>query len=237
MDTREKIGVIIPAAGSGQRMGFSVKKQFLELKGEPILYHTLKAFFESENLYMIVVVAPLEAHDLTFEIINKVIGDTKSEVPFMIVEGGETRQESVYKGIKALSNCQVVIVHDGVRPFVNLKTFMSKISLLKAVDGISVGQPVIDTIKRVKEGLAIETLDRSELWSVQTPQAFKYEPLIRSHEKAIEEGFLGTDDASLLEKYGYKVQLIEGQRSNIKITTPFDLVIANAILEKGGDAY
>lgn len=233
----EKIGAIIPAAGSGQRMGGPAKKQFLMIKGEPILYHTLKAFFEGHNIFKIVIVAPLEAHDLTLEIVNKVIKVTNSEVPFVIVEGGETRQASVYQGIKVLSTCDVIMVHDGVRPFVNLGAFLPSLSLLNVADGVSVGHPVIDTVKRVKEGLAIETLERSELWSVQTPQAFKYEVLKMAHEKAIEEGFLGTDDASLLEKYGYKVRLVEGQRSNIKITTPFDLIIAKAILEEGGDEH
>lgn len=232
-----KIGVIIPAAGSGQRMGGAVKKQFLELKGKSILYHTLKVFFEIENFKTIVIVAPIEMHDLTYEIVTEVIGESNSEVPFKIIEGGKTRQESVFEGVKKLSDCDVVIVHDGVRPFVNLNGFMSKLACLEVVDGLSVGQPIIDTVKRVKEGMAIETLERSEIWSVQTPQAFRYDALKSAHEKALEEGFLGTDDASLLEKYGYKVEMIETERSNIKITTPFDLIIANALLEQGGDDH
>lgn len=235
---RAHIGVVIPAAGSGQRMNQTVKKQFILLDGEPILYHTLKPFLLEEPFKELVLVCPDEERLMVQSIAERLFEETQYPGHIKVIKGGQTRQASVYNGLCALEDCSFVIVHDGVRPFVDLKTLETYWSMLKSYKGITVGTPVIDTIKRVEQQTVVETIDRAQLWAVQTPQAFDLNVLKRCHERAVSEGFLGTDDASLLEQYGEKVGIYPGHRENIKITTPFDLVVAEVLIKnKGGEDH
>lgn len=235
---KAQIGVIIPAAGSGQRMNHAVKKQFILLEGEPILYHTLKHFLLGDPFKRIVLVCPEPERLAVQSLVDRLLLETNYKGDVTVVCGGETRQASVYNGILALGQCAFVIVHDGVRPFVSLEGLHSNWSMLERYGGITVGTPVIDTIKRVADQTVIETIDRSQLWAVQTPQVFKYALLKACHEKANAEGFLGTDDASLLEYYNEKVGVYPGHRENIKITTPYDLMVAEWLIKyKGGEDH
>ena len=167
--------------------------------------------------------------------IGKEINELLFNYPFKkisaIVPGGKERQESVFLGLQAIENKdEIVLVHDGARPFVK-ERYIHNLVERAANDGAAVlAVPVKDTIKRVKEGLVDETIDREELWSIQTPQAFQLELLKDAHQRAIQDRVLGTDDASLLERQGQKVVIIEGDYDNIKITTKEDLIFAEVIL-------
>ncbi len=148
-----------------------------------------------------------------------------------IVAGGRDRQESVWNGLAALSgNVSVVLVHDAVRPFITSGLIDSCIREAARAGAATVARPVKETVKAVESGVVIETLDRSRLWIIQTPQAFRADLLVRAHEEARRDGFLGTDDCMLVERLGYPVHIIEGDDMNFKITTPADLRIAGAVL-------
>lgn len=219
--------VIIPAAGVGKRMGAGKNKLFITLQETPILVHTLRVFENDEWCKAIILVINEDDRNE----INDLLVQYPIKKMQAIVAGGKERQESVFLGLKAITNqVDIVLVHDGARPFVKEK-YIHNLVVRAEDDGAAVlAVPVKDTIKRVKEGIVNETVDRSELWSIQTPQAFQFKILKEAHEKAIQSNYLGTDDASLLERQGQKVVIIEGHYDNIKMTTKEDLVFAEAIL-------
>src|SRR5690606_5947261 len=140
-----------------------------------------------------------------------------------IVKGGRERQESVYEGLKRIKEECIVLVHDGARPFVRIEHIQKLVQVTSEKSAAILAVPVKDTIKRAKDGIVQETFDRSELWSIQTPQAFKLSLLKEAYEKAEMDGFTGTDDASLVERIGHHVEIVEGDYNNIKITTKEDL--------------
>jgi 2-C-methyl-D-erythritol 4-phosphate cytidylyltransferase len=214
-----KYEVVIPAAGQGKRMNAGKNKQFIELDGIPVIVHTLKVFeYDPQCTGILLVVNPNERD------IFAAMADQYE------ISGGSERQHSVYNGLKAASS-EIVLVHDGARPFIK-KNMMTKLVKAASKDGAAtVAVPVKDTIKRVLNSEVIETVERSSLWAVQTPQAFRLSDILIAHEEALQSGFLGTDDASLIERSGRKVQVIEGDYTNIKLTTPDDLLLAKAILE------
>ncbi|MEK6777446.1 MAG: 2-C-methyl-D-erythritol 4-phosphate cytidylyltransferase [bacterium] len=222
---------IVPSAGKGIRMGSSVKKQFLSLCGEPVLVHTLRVMQTCPEIDEIILVVPDEDRAFCREQIVEKHGFDKI---LSIISGGRERQDSVYAGLLSMvSPPDLVVVHDGVRPF--LTGDMIRESLQLASQGVSavVGVPVRDTIKSVDSSLMVtKTLSRDTLWSIQTPQVFCYRDLIRAYESAYRDGFLGTDDASLIERLGLPVQIIKGSNENIKITSPSDLVLGEAILKQ-----
>jgi 2-C-methyl-D-erythritol 4-phosphate cytidylyltransferase len=153
------------------------------------------------------------------------------------VEGGEFRQESVYRALHALSSsADIIVVHDGARPLATPELFRRAIKTLGDSDceGVITAVPVVDTVKEVEGGWVLRTPDRKRLWAVQTPQCFRSAALLDSHERAHREGVWATDDAALLERCRYRVRVVEGERTNIKITYPSDLTTAEALLEKGG---
>lgn len=223
-------GVIIVAAGSGSRMKRDINKQFIMLDGKEIIVHTIEKFYKNTDIDDIVVVIKESEEEYFIDnVINKHGFDN-----IKIAYGGNERQDSVYNGIKKLNEgCDIVLVHDGARPFVNESIIKNAITETKENNAVVVGVPVKDTIKVVNlDGNIVDTPNRSRLWSVQTPQAFKYEIIIKAYEDAYNDNYYGTDDAMLVERIGYNVKMIEGSYDNIKITTEEDLHFGIQILKK-----
>ncbi|NLP27240.1 MAG: 2-C-methyl-D-erythritol 4-phosphate cytidylyltransferase [Clostridia bacterium] len=221
---------LIVAAGKGKRMGSEISKQFLSLKGKPLLYYTIKAFSQCTKIDSIVLVLSKEAIDFTRkEIVERYDFKKVSS----LVEGGKERQESVYNGLKAIGNCNIVAIHDGARPFVTTDIIETGISYAESFGASACGVKTKDTIKVVnEEGFSVTTPDRNTLMAVQTPQCFKYELIRQCHEKAALEEYLATDDTMIVEKYGQRVYLYEGDYKNIKVTTPEDMLLGERILDK-----
>ncbi|HEY0828592.1 MAG TPA: 2-C-methyl-D-erythritol 4-phosphate cytidylyltransferase [Bacilli bacterium] len=222
-----KLGVIIVAAGKGSRMRTKESKQYLYLRGKPIIVHTLERFQQIEEVDSIVLVVGFDDRMRCQKYVEEY---GLSKVNSIIAGGGE-RQESVYKGILALDT-EWVMVHDGVRPFVSMDKVVEVWKEAKKTGAAVLAVPMKDTIKSVDRTGRIEaTLDRRSLWAVQTPQAFRLADLKKAHQQAIEEQFLGTDDASLVERLGVFVHVVEGDYSNIKITTLEDLQWAEFVTQ------
>lgn len=223
-------GVVIVAAGSGSRMKRDINKQFIKLDGKEIIAYTIEKFYKSEDIDDIVIVIKENEEKYFIEnIINKYGFDN-----IKLAYGGKERQDSVYNGIKKLNrNCEIVLIHDGARPFVNEDIIKNSIEEAKENNAVVVGVPVKDTIKIVNsDGNIVDTPNRSLLWSVQTPQSFKYEIITKAYEYAYSNDYYGTDDAMLVEHIGYNVKMIEGSYDNIKITTEEDLHFGIQILNK-----
>ncbi|MGL5347086.1 MAG: 2-C-methyl-D-erythritol 4-phosphate cytidylyltransferase [Peptostreptococcaceae bacterium] len=222
-------GVVIVAAGSGSRMKMNINKQFIKLNEKEIIAHTIEKFYNHKNIdEIVVVIKEEEASYFKSEILKKYNFNN-----IKIAFGGNERQDSVYNGLKALNeNCEIVLVHDGARPFISHQIINSCIEEAKNYNAVVVGVPVKDTIKVINENNDIvDTPERSKLWAVQTPQTFNYNILIKSYEDAFKDKFYGTDDAMLVERIGYKVKMIEGSYNNIKVTTPEDIEIGAQILK------
>ncbi|WP_338450500.1 2-C-methyl-D-erythritol 4-phosphate cytidylyltransferase [Niallia oryzisoli] len=220
--------VVIPAAGQGKRMGAGKNKLLLKLDGVPILIHTLKVFEDDESCSG-VILAVNEEDEKEF---NSLLSEYSIAKVIGIVPGGAERQYSIYNGIKALRENGIVLVHDGARPFIEKGQIHSLVTAAEQHGASILAVPVKDTVKKVKDHKVIETVERSSLWAVQTPQAFRMPLLLKAYELAEEEGFLGTDDASLVERMGHDVMIVEGNYDNIKLTTPEDLFFAETIIRK-----
>ncbi|MFQ5603314.1 MAG: 2-C-methyl-D-erythritol 4-phosphate cytidylyltransferase [bacterium] len=222
------VSAIIVAAGSGLRMGGAIPKQFQLLEGLPILYYTLKRFEACNAVDEVVIVAAKEWLSFVSQEIVDRFNFTKVR---KIVAGGLKRQDSVYCGIKALVDApDITVVHDAVRPFVTPEKITEAVTICKKHAGVILAVPPKDTIKVEKAGFVEKTPARDILRSVQTPQVFKHHVLRQAHEKAIECGIYLTDDSALVERLGYPVKIIEGDDKNIKITEPYDLKLAEVIL-------
>lgn len=226
-----QVCAVIAAGGQGKRMNSNVSKQFLTIKGHPILYYTLNKFEKMKILNEIILVVPPADVKYTKEQIIKKYGFKKTR----IVEGGKERQDSVYNGLKALpKDADIVVIHDGVRPFIPVKIIENSIEAAAECDAVGVAVPVKDTIKVVDDKSIVKTTpDRKALWAIQTPQTFKYDVIMKAYEKAMEDGFYGTDDTVLVERMGLPVKIIEGSYENIKITTPEDIIFAEAFVSIG----
>lgn len=226
-----KTTAIVLAAGSGKRMNSKVHKQYLLLKGRPILYYSLKAFEDSPIDDIILVVGAGEIDFCRKEIVEQ-YGFEKVRA---IVEGGKERYHSVYEGLKAAGATDYVLIHDGARPFVSQPIIERTLEAVCEHKACVVGMPVKDTIKIVDEDtFAKETPNRSTVWMVQTPQAFSYSLIYDAYTRMLtDEDAAITDDAMVVERMtDYKVKLIEGSYQNIKITTPEDLDVAEKFFEK-----
>lgn len=219
---------IVAAAGKSERMG-GMKKQFMPLLGVPVLARTLLAFEHSPHIRKIIVVIE-ETDRKRFE--DSIVAGFGLTKILEAVGGGEERQDSVLNGLRSLpGETSRVLVHDGARPLVTPELISGLIEALPNWQGVVAAVPLKDTIKRVgPENAVVRTIEREDLWAAQTPQVFLPEVLMEAHQRARMDGFYGTDDSVLLERLGYKVRVIMGSYENIKITTPADLVIAEAIL-------
>lgn len=217
---------LIVAAGRGDRLGAG-PKAFVPVKGVPMLTYSLAALAKTSGIDAIVVVVPegldREARDLAAGAAPSARVDA--------VAGGPTRQESVRRGLAAVpADVERLVVHDAARPLAQPPMFEAVLAALTDAAGAVVAVPERDTLKRVREGIIVETVPREGLWRAQTPQAFHAASLRRAHERAAAEDFLATDDAMLLEWIGERVAIIEGDDTNIKIATPEEFALAEAIL-------
>lgn len=224
-----KKAAVVLAAGQGKRMGGTVPKQYLTLAGKPILQHTLEAF-ERSSVDDVIVVTGEQEISYCREHIVEPGGFRKVS---NIVAGGTERYLSVFCGLKAVEEARYVLVHDGARPFITPEQIDEAAEMAQKYEAVAMGMPVKDTVKRVDtEGFVLETPPRKYMWQVQTPQAFAYEKLCRAYEKVIQDNVLDiTDDAMVWEyAFGSKVKMLTCSYENIKITTPEDIYIGEAIL-------
>ncbi len=223
--------VLIPAAGMGRRMGAAVNKQYLPLNDRPILAHTIALFDNHPRVDRIHVIIPAAEMAQCWAEVLEPCGFLKVGE---LIAGGEERQDSVRNGLLACGaeTGDIVLIHDGVRPLLPATLIDRVIDRVMAEGACVVGVPVKDTIKQVQGGRITGTPDRRFLWQAQTPQAFRFGQILRAHEQAVEDGFCGSDDASLVERLGLPVGIVEGSYRNIKITTPEDLLLARAFLEQ-----
>src|SRR5215470_11328015 len=218
---------IIPAAGSGSRFGGHIPKQFVEIAGAPIIVHTLRRFDECDEIGAIIVALRSEETgriqlSLTAHGIRK---------PVHLVNGGAERSDSILNALEAARELrpEIVAVHDAVRPFVSPEKISAVIARAREIGAAILAMPATDTIKEVENGLIRRTIDRRVIWRAQTPQAFRYDLLLRANEEARAADLpsaLMTDDASLVERLGETVAVVEGSPNNIKVTTPEDLLLA-----------
>ena len=232
-----KTTAIVLAAGQGKRMHSTVQKQFMILKGKPLLCYSLSCFQKSREIDEIILVTGEESIDFCKEDIVEKYGFSKVRT---VVAGGRERYDSVYQGLLACQDCDYVFIHDGARPFVTEEILVRAKTAAAAHKAAVVGMPSKDTVKIADEDQMIsQTPKRSLVWTIQTPQVFSY-PLIRNaYEKARNQSMENiTDDAMVAELYGnIKIPLVEGSYENIKITTPEDLIVAESILEKRREVF
>jgi 2-C-methyl-D-erythritol 4-phosphate cytidylyltransferase len=229
-----RVSALIPAAGMGKRMGAGINKQYLLLAGRPILAHTLAVFEQARFVDEVFLIVPEDEIPFCRENVVDRYGFAKV---CRIVAGGSERQYSVLNGLRSMESPHrddVVLIHDGVRPFVPLSVLENSVETARLHDAALVAVQVKDTVKVVKEGVVQETPPRETLWLAQTPQTFRYGVIRDAHERAAAEGWLGTDDASLVERIGKQVHIVRGDYGNFKITTPEDLVLAEAFLKEAG---
>ena len=230
MYNNKKVAVIIAAAGQGRRMGAPVPKQYMKIGGEYILAKTINAFEQAEEVDYTFIVTNRDYIDLCSEIVSergfsKVLG---------IVNGGRERQDSVYNAIQTLNSkrpgVSIVLIHDGARPFVDGSVISSVIEAADRDGAAAACVAMTDSVRKAgKEKGKSMAVDRSDYYSVQTPQGFRKKILIESYEKAYDDGYMGTDDASIVERAGYDVTIVEGNYGNIKITTKEDLPMENRV--------
>ncbi|MDK2896898.1 MAG: 2-C-methyl-D-erythritol 4-phosphate cytidylyltransferase [Candidatus Atribacteria bacterium] len=221
------ISAIIVAAGVGERVNSVVPKQYLPLMGKPVLAHTLDAFENCPAISeIVVVISPFHREIFLQEVMGRFSYKRVREFVF----GGSTRQESVYQGLKVIKErgeSQFVLIHDGVRPLISQNLLKRCIEGVREHQAVCSAVPCVDTLKFTRDGKTIEqTLDRTKIWRAQTPQAFEISLIWEAFQRAEEDGFAGTDDASLVERLGKPVYFVTGSEENLKITTPEDFLRA-----------
>ena len=222
---------IIAAAGRGTRLESTRPKQFLELSGTPIVFHTLKAFEECDSIHEIVVVLRAEDSALFLALAQK----QNLKKLARVLPGGATRAESVLRGLQAVreATTDIVAVHDGVRPFVTPDEIARTVVAAKQEGAAILVSTPVDTMKEVRDGAVLRTLNRAELRNALTPQCFAYKLLRRAYEQADVLDPTLTDESSLVERLGVRIVTVEGSARNIKITRPEDLAIGEALLSGG----
>jgi 2-C-methyl-D-erythritol 4-phosphate cytidylyltransferase len=221
---------VIPAAGLGTRMGGKTPKQYLSLGGIPLLVYSLQVFQKLESIREVILAVPDSDREFCWREIVKPFGLEKVT---QVVAGGKRRQDSVRNGLAAIATPpDGVLVHDGVRPFIDKQIVRNVINCAGQTGAAVVAMPIHDTVKRVNQcGIIQETLKREELWQIQTPQVFRYDWLVEAHQQARQHEWEVTDDAALIERMGYPVSVVEGSCFNIKVTRPDDLAFGEAILK------
>ncbi len=215
--------IVIVAGGKGKRMGSNVPKQFLVLKNEPVIMHTIRKFYNWDNRCEIVLVLPFSQKTYW----ENLVKEYNFNIPVLVTSGGNTRFHSVKNGLSKTSG-DVIGVHDGVRPLVSEETIKNCFDVAKKEGNATPCLPINDSL-RIVENNANRTVDRSKFYKIQTPQVFQRSVLLKAFEQEFAEEF--TDDASVVEKTGEVIQLIKGNEENIKITRPFDLKIAEVFLK------
>ncbi len=222
-----EVGVVVAAGGRGRRFGGRLPKQFLRLGTRTVLEVTLSAFQRHPQVGEIVVVVPATERARAERLVRR---SRLSKVSAVVV-GGKERQDSVWEGLSAFTRPpRIVLVHDAVRPFIDGRTIAAVAAGAAKYRAAVVGTRVKDTVKvEGRRGFYTSTLSREHLWAVQTPQGFTYHLITRAHKEARKAGFLGTDEASLVERLGVPVRIIPGNERNLKITTPGDLRIARVL--------
>lgn len=227
------VTTIIVAAGEGKRIGGPISKSFLPIAGRPLVLRTLDRFFSTRSIEKVILV-----------VAGKELGQTQTLIqsdpnlrhrPWILQPGGASRQESVRFGLEKLdSNCEIVVIHDGARPFVSSSLIDRCVGEAYRTGAVVVGVPVKDTIKVVSDQHWVQaTPARNTLWEIQTPQVFRKEVIMEAHDWGMRQAIEATDDAMLVEGIGKPVFLLEGERTNIKITVAEDVLLAETLLGKG----
>lgn len=222
---KKKESVIIVAGGKGLRMGGDIPKQFVEVEGLPILMHTIQAFYAYNNEIQIMLVLP-ESHILFW---NELCDKYNFKIKHQITTGGENRFDSVKNGLEYLDSCDIVAVQDGVRPFATkelIKRCFDEASKHKAVIPVTRSR---DSLRQLKKKQISKIINRDKIVYIQTPQVFDYNLLSKAYKQEFKPHY--TDDASVVEEFGHKIHLVEGEDTNIKVTTPIDLLLSKAILQ------
>jgi len=224
------VHLLIPAAGSGSRMKAGKNKLLIELEGESLIYWTLKSIFSSISISWVGIIGQPKDKELLLNSVKNFSNKVKW------INGGETRQESVFNGLNSLpKDAKKVLIHDGARCLITPELINKCAAELEKNEAVILATQVTDTIKIVdNKGFIKETPNRQYLWAAQTPQGFLVDSLKKAHKMAIEKNWIVTDDASLFEMLNWKVKIIEGNYSNIKVTSPIDLKIAKLFLK---DSY
>lgn len=228
---------VVVAAGSGKRMGSNTPKQYLLLNNKPILVYTLLRLSSMPGLSGIILVTGKESVPYCEE---EIVSAFSLKKVTRVVPGGAMRQDSVYNGLCALQDCapDIVLVHDGVRPFFSDRLYKEVVEAAKKVGAAVPGVPIVSTVKSVSADLLVEkTIPRDKLWAVQTPQAFQYELLMQAYNLVRERNAVVTDEGMAVELLGHDVKMVKGDSENIKITTPVDLKIAQHILQQWEKEY
>ncbi|MBU5269798.1 2-C-methyl-D-erythritol 4-phosphate cytidylyltransferase [Clostridium cochlearium] len=221
-------GAIIVAAGKGRRMGLKTNKVFMEVEKKPIIQYSIECFESHPDIHEIVIVAA----ENEIKKVEYIIKSNNIKKVKKVVEGGNTRKESVLNGLKAIKNSDIVVIHDGARPFINHNLISEGIKYANTYGACTCAVPPKDTIKVKDElGFIKGSLNRDSLISIQTPQSFKYKLIWEGHNQNIDKNINITDDTSLMEYLGHKVFIYDGEYTNIKITTKEDLIFAKEIVK------
>ncbi len=228
---------IITAAGKGTRLKGDISKQFMNIYGKPILAHTITAFQNASKIKEIYVSVPKDYLELCQKSIIEKYSFNKVK---KLIVGGSSRQESVYNALVELpASTKLVSIHDGVRPLITaeeidllINTLMRENKRDPKIRGVIMAAPARETIKITDKNTIDKTVPRETVWYAQTPQIFFYKDILKAHNKAREDNFIGTDDACLVERMNWKVSMVRGRHENIKITTPLDLFLAELIMTR-----
>lgn len=231
VDENPRTAAIILAGGTGERFGKEGGKQLVEIAGKPILTWSAEAFDGVGDVGLIVVVCPEDRHE---EYLKRAVDPFPFVTPVVMAPSGPSRQESAFAGLEYVPDFyEYVVLHDGARPLISPELIEHTIATLKGnigCDGAVVAHPAVDTLKVVENGVIVGTPDRRVFWNAQTPQVFRAGIYRRAHASALSDGFMGTDDSSLIERLGGRVLVVEGKRDNIKLTVPEDyLMLAAAV--------
>lgn len=222
--------LVIPAAGSGNRMGKETPKPYLKLSGNTILEYTISRFLPLSGLQQVLVATSEDYLQTAEEIVDRLVSD---DIEGGCLIGGNERQDSIGNALAEVSDVDLVMIHDAVRPFVKLRHIETCCRKASEKGAAVLGVPARDTIKRVdRKQVIVETPSRKFLWQTQTPQIFRKGLILEAYEQAREDNFTGTDDASLVERLGESVHMVQGDQSNFKITYPLDLKLAKLLIEK-----
>lgn len=233
VDKKPRSAAIVLAGGQGERFGREGGKQMVDIADIPVLTWSITTFDAVGDVGLIVVVCPEERTD---EYRERAVSPYSFTTPIVFAPAGYLRQESAFSGLEYVpDNFEFVVMHDGARPMITADLVEHTLNTLKGnidADGVVVGYPTVDTLKVVEDGVIVGTPDRKVFWNAQTPQAFRTGIYRRAHASALSDGFVGTDDSSLIERMGGRVLMVEGKHNNIKLTAPEDLMVISAAVRE-----